>query len=78
MLLQTVTLCCSSMRAPKMMPEAMKKASSTDYAADYVGVHGDPQEVFSSILPERQKGEKGSNRSHKNLLCVSYGVLDFK
>lgn len=57
-LMQIMTLCCSSIQALKMMPEALKKALSTNCAADYVGGGRSsawrPQAVFS-ILPEKQK-----------------------
>lgn len=57
-LMQIMTLCCSSIQALKMMPEALKKALSTNCAADYVGgggqVHGDPRQFFQFFQKSRR------------------------
>lgn len=68
-----------------MTPEAMKKALSIDYAADYVGggwgqVHGDSRQ-FSPQSFQKGRRVKKEVTDPIRICCaagVGYGALDFK
>lgn len=57
-LLQTITLCCSSIQAPMMMPGAIRKASSIDdIAVGYVGIKGMGSSGSFLLNPSRKAEE---------------------